>query len=455
MAYGMPSRARQTQAEDGFILIEVLVSALILAIVAGAVLTLITATTHSAASQRAHAVAYGLAQEFQAKLRTKQIAALISLDEEKTENVGGTNYTVISQSVFVSNTSQKVSCSDKNDTPDYVRLTTTVSSSALVNPVTIRSVVSPTNGSLETGIGSLQFQTQNAAGKPVSGVQFELKGPHHSFRGTSESTGCASFGNIPAELYEVTSSAPGLVNKEGKSSATQKLEVPAVDVVRAQIFYDRPGSLQPEFVFLNSTSGALEPATVDSMEVFNSAAPISTPKLVGTPGGARLPTLKAESLYPFSKSKYTVYAGGCEQDNPDPTGTKTANDKAMGFAEVPPGGEPTTPLRIQLPALNLTVKYGTAEVSGAMVAVTDTKCNTKRTYTTNLAGHMSATTTGPTEAGLPWSTYKVCVAAKLADGKWRRYQTSSNKSVENLTTGMTLNVNLATEATVSETELKC
>ena len=46
----MASRARKMPpGEDGFILIEVLVSAVILAIVAGAVLTLITATTRSAA----------------------------------------------------------------------------------------------------------------------------------------------------------------------------------------------------------------------------------------------------------------------------------------------------------------------------------------------------------------------------------------------------------------------
>ena len=55
--------------EDGFILIEVLVSAVILAIVAGAVLTLITAATRSAASTRNHSTAYGLAQEDQARMQ--------------------------------------------------------------------------------------------------------------------------------------------------------------------------------------------------------------------------------------------------------------------------------------------------------------------------------------------------------------------------------------------------
>src|ERR1700761_8953476 len=110
MAYGMLSRARQRlgrqgQAEDGFILIEVLVSALILAIVAGAVLTLITATTRSAASTRNHSVAYDLAQEDQARLRTMRIAKLNHLDETSAQPiiVNGAAFRVHSTGVFVNN----------------------------------------------------------------------------------------------------------------------------------------------------------------------------------------------------------------------------------------------------------------------------------------------------------------------------------------------------------------
>src|SRR5271156_1601454 len=149
MAYGMLTRARQTQREDGFILIEVLVSALILAIVAGAVLALITATTHSAASERAHSVAYGLAQEDQARLRTMRLA---SLNEKNELNpnvvVGGTKYEVRSQGRFVNNNSGTRSCSSENASTDYVEITSTVSSATLPNSVTLHSIVSPSNGSL-------------------------------------------------------------------------------------------------------------------------------------------------------------------------------------------------------------------------------------------------------------------------------------------------------------------
>jgi type II secretory pathway pseudopilin PulG len=449
----MTTPTRPSQAQEGFILIEVLVSALILAIVAGAVLTLVTATTRGAATQRTHAVAYGLAQEAQAELRTMRISTLGNYSNVETRPIAGTNYTIEKQSVFVSNTTQTVSCG-ANDKPDYIRLTATVSAPTMRIPVTLRSVVSPTNGSLEPNVGSVQIQARNAANEPLSGVRFELVNSMGAARvGTSESTGCASFGDIPAGQYTLNSSAGELVNTEGKTSTSTPVTVATSEISRpTAVSYDKPGWIQPVFVVLNSTTSVLEPATVDSMEVFNSEAGSSTAKLwSSSPSGSRVSTLKAEKLFPF-RSKYTLYAGSCEKNNPDPTGKLTANDAAMGFAEVLPGGGASP--RIQLPALNLTVKYGSGEVRGAAVTVTDTKCGTKRTYVTNKAGHLAATQEGPTEAGLPWSTYTICVSAFL-EGKYRKFE-KSGVAVENLTTGTPLTVDFSKEGIASEKEqLKC
>src|ERR1700742_2562950 len=116
--------------QEGFIIIEVLVSAIILALVAGAVLTLITATTRGAASQRDRATAYDLAQADQARLRTMRITKLNGLEEstEKKTEANGTTYRVESKGVFVNNQAGGVSCSEENDSADYIQLTSTVSS---------------------------------------------------------------------------------------------------------------------------------------------------------------------------------------------------------------------------------------------------------------------------------------------------------------------------------------
>jgi hypothetical protein len=217
--------------------------------------------------------------------------------------------------------------------------------------------------------------------------------------------------------------------------------------------FDKAGRLQPRFVFLNGFTGRLEPVNVDSMEVYNSLGTGSTAKLYGTPGGGRLANLAAESLFPFAKSKYTVFAGSCSKNNPDPGENTPANDAALGFALVPPGGEAAP--QIQLPSLDLTVTFETAPLKNAAVALTDNQCTTKRTYRTNGEGHLAASEIGPTESGLPWSNYKLCIAAQVK-GRWYRFE-KTPYTVQNLSSGTAVNVSLSSEATSTSTttELKC
>jgi hypothetical protein len=63
-----------TLGEDGFVLIEILVSAIVVMIVAGAVFTLLNATARSAGEERHRSEAYAVAQEDQARLRSLRFA---------------------------------------------------------------------------------------------------------------------------------------------------------------------------------------------------------------------------------------------------------------------------------------------------------------------------------------------------------------------------------------------
>src|SRR5262245_57866706 len=95
--------ARLGPSEGGFVLIEVLVSALILAIAASGVLALLQATTHSAGEQRDGAKGYAVAQEDQARLRAMRLVSLDGLSQETHPKLDGTVFTVISSAVFVNN----------------------------------------------------------------------------------------------------------------------------------------------------------------------------------------------------------------------------------------------------------------------------------------------------------------------------------------------------------------
>ena len=122
-----PPGRRTPPAEDGFALIEVLVSALILAIVAAGVMALLQATTRSAAAERQHAEAYALAQEDQARLRSMRLSSLNRLTESNAVTIANDDFTVESQGVYVNNSKgQPSSCASGETSADYVRITSTV-----------------------------------------------------------------------------------------------------------------------------------------------------------------------------------------------------------------------------------------------------------------------------------------------------------------------------------------
>jgi Tfp pilus assembly protein PilV len=443
MADGMPTRARHTEAEDGFIIIEVLVSALILAIVAGAVLTLITATTRGAAAQRDRSVAYDLAQGDQARLRVMRLTEINGIETTKTEPVSnGTKYTVTSERVFVNNKVGAVSCTEGTNKPDYVQLTSTVSSPTMLRPVVLQSVVSPSTGSLDTKKGNLSASATNALGEPVAGVSVTVS----SRTATTGTEGCANFVSLTEGKYKVLYKGNGLINEKGEAESTAEVSVEGGHTIPARAgMWDRPAVLAPEFVYLEPGTSTLRPAPVDSMYVVNAASG-QPARVIGIPGAATRNAIQtAEAVFPFkSPSEYTVYAGSCASNNP---GTAPANATGLYSAVVPPAAELKP--QIHVPALELTVTNASGAIAvGAKVTVTDTNSNCKsggsaikRTYAANAAGHLSATAAGPTEAGLPYGIYTVCASLKV--GTEFQSVTQKEVNVQSYSAGTILPLKLA------------
>ncbi|MGD9736738.1 MAG: prepilin-type N-terminal cleavage/methylation domain-containing protein [Solirubrobacterales bacterium] len=438
-----PAQSRKPN-DEGFILIEVLVSALILAMVAAAVLAVLSSTTHSAASERLRSQAAALAQEDQARLRSLRISTLNRLDESR-ENIelDGTNFTVRSEGTFISAATNEVACSGETSATDYVRITSSVSSSGMNTPVVVQSTVAPSNGSLDQNHGTLSFSAKNARGLPLSGVSISGTGAG-GFSGYTDSTGCANFADLPAGNYQVKTSANGMINMKGESTTTKEYGAPAAATQTVALTYDVAATIKPSFVYRVGSSSTFVAGSADSIEIYNGESG-SLAKTYGTAGGTRAPTIEAPTVFPF-KSKTTVYAGSCETNNPDPKGEVPANRAAMAFVELLPGGK-AEPV-IQLPALNLLVTNGSTPISGARVTTVDTKCpsttsGVKREYTTEAGGHLArkvGTQLFP-DAGMPWGEYKVCASAKIGSTNRRREATVS---VKNLSEETPLNLNLAT-----------
>lgn len=432
----MPPRARKTPSdEDGFIIIEVLVSALILAIVAGAVLTLIAATTRGAATQRDRAVADDLAQADQARLRTLRIAQISGVKkEEESVTKNGTTYNVLSERVYVNNKAGGVSCTEGTDHPDYVQLTSTVSSDTMINPVVLQSVVSPSSGSLEPNVGSFAVETVNAVGEPVSGVSVTLSNGRTATTGIQ---GCATFSGLPKGTYTATYQGGRLVNEKGKSEWPETgISIEAATVKRVESGWDYPATLSPEFIYLEPGTGKPQPAAVDSMSVINATHGFS--ESVGAPGGARTNVL-TKTVFPFkSPAEYTVYAGSCTSNNPG-----TAGGNAVGLYSGVVAPEALLTPQIHVPALELTVTNNSGVIAaGAKVVVTDTNssCKAKRTFTANSGGHLASQENGLTEPGLPYGIYSVCASLKV--GKETQAATKEVKVQNFAAAGTTLALKL-------------
>jgi len=443
----MPGSAPQQHAstQQGFVLIEVLVSALVVTIVAGAVLTLITVTTRSAADQRTHADAYGVAQEDQARLRTMRITSLNRLQETRTVTVGAKPFTVESAGVFVNNTTgTSAACTAESASADYVRITSTVKWPQMGKrpPVVIQSIVSPSNGSLDPSHGTLTITTTNGAGAALGGIGISASGAG-TFSGSTDATGCANFTDLPSGNYTMTTSATGYVDPQGDLSpwSTTVGVIPS-STQSVTLRYDQPGSIPVKFKYRVGSTTEFKTATADSVFVYNGEMPKGG-RVYGTPGGSRLTTVTATPLFPF-KGADTVYAGACESNNPNPEGKNPGGAAAMANVVVPAGAAATAP-ELQLPALNLTVKKGTPVLSGAKIAITDEKCEVagqelRREYISNATGNPSTSSTGATEPALPMSIYKVC--AQTGSGSSIERKTVKEVEVNSLTTSATVTIDL-------------
>ena len=354
----MASRARKMRSdEDGFIIIEVLVSALILAIVAGAVLTLITATTRGAAVQRDRAVAYDLAQSDQARLRTLKLTEISGIKvETKTPApvIDGTEYEVRSERVFDNNGLGATACASASVKADYVQMTSTVSSNTMLKPVVLQSVVSPSSGSLDENNGTLTAHTLNAEGKALSGVTVTATSSGAGTRSAKTGAeGCTNFVSVPAGSYNVIYNGNGLINTKGEFETTANPEVVSLAAGEykstATTSWDHPATLEPQFVYLEPGTGVLRLAPVDSMTVANATNGVSLP--VGTPG-VRAAASSTKAVFPFkSPGAYTVYAGSCTTNNPGTTG---ANATGIYSAVLAPNAKPLG-IQIHVPALEVTV----------------------------------------------------------------------------------------------------
>jgi hypothetical protein len=366
---------RWIASEAGDTMIEVVVAALLVALIAAAVFTGFTSVADIAGSQRHQVQANALAEQDEQHLRglsaTELTASSPSLpacgtsaglygNACYTQTVDNEVYTITSTAQFVSASGATASCTASGTgSADYIETASTVTwANSSSQPVEVHSLITPHTG------GALIIQAQNGSSPtegPESGATIDVEGPGSSTSTQTETTdanGCAVFAGLLAGSYTV--SWPGYINESGATSTATIVEEGATQSQTVQL--QQPGAITANFT--TSYTGAT--GVSGSADTFVASNPqLSSPLVFGTPGTYGSSVTSTTTVFPFSgtsNATYSVYADACGSDTPPPS-------PGLASAAVSPGA--TTSVTVPEPALIVEPWSGTpTEVDDTSSSIT-------------------------------------------------------------------------------------
>jgi type II secretory pathway pseudopilin PulG len=401
------------ESEAGFTMIEVVISALLVGLIAVGTLSGFDSAGRASTDERSHAQATVLAQHDEERLRALTPAQLgqigISTHTQATngicvEKVGATwkyysgentafcekvtpfSGTTYSGTVFTVTSSARyvavekgaeqaaLTCETSGRNADYLQTTSSVTWLALGTrpPVTQSSIVTtPVSAALEVKV-------KNQNGEPVSGATVTVTGAATNATQTTTATGCAIFGGLADKNVEFLTTKPGWVNKQGKGPSplpvpsTKAVTVSSTTLSEQEDYIAEPGAILATFESNGSSAVGITGDTFYAGQPQIKPAP---EEFVGGTVGAFNHTVKLEGLFPFAKpaephepEPYTVYAGDCPKNSP-----KVVSAGVVKEAKVKPNSE--APVTIDVPEVKVTVRSGVkaGATEGSLVNSTSAK----------------------------------------------------------------------------------
>jgi Tfp pilus assembly protein PilV len=329
---------RRLGAEEGFSIIEVLASALVVVLISIAVFAAIDAAGHTADSNKSRSAGSALAQADQERMRSMTVSDLIANpDKTRTDTVDGESYTVRSQASYVIDPADAgvTNCTSSERSPRYFKLTSTVSWPEMrgTSPVQEDSLRAIPNGSVE-GLGSLAVGIQDRNGAGVPNVSVNLSGPQ-TLTGTTNANGCLIFGYIKSGTYTLSFSKTGYVEAlyPNRSTITDSVVVAEDSLATKSYQYDQAGEVGVSYVTsAYGTTTPTSPTPGYGFTVANSGLGSVSTRTVTHASGATFNSGKI--FFPFT-SAYGIWAGECAENEPPASQTVT----------VPAGGTSTATLR--------------------------------------------------------------------------------------------------------------
>jgi Tfp pilus assembly protein PilV len=415
---------RNLSSEAGVTLIETLISAVILVIIVGAVMTTIDASGRTTAVNKNRSVAATLAEQDQERLRAMSPTLLATYSAApQTVMVGDAGhqvpYTVDSDVEWVFDaTGATQSCENSGSQANYLRISSTVTSSVVgtrVRPVTMRSIVAPRVESFPENTGTLTVKVADQLGGPVANMPVTISPAASIPRNTNE-FGCAVFSHIPVGAYTATLDSLGYVNEQRQQTYSSSSNVNLSQTTNLGMTYALATSIA---VRVKTDIGG---GPIDSFAHAVTVANAKSGDVVAiSPAGALTNTITVPSLFPYPDG-YTAFTGRCGLNDPADPSYQPANAAyvatAPGFTNVTPGVPAS--VTTHQPSVNLkVVGSGSTPLSGANMVFTPVPASCGSVSNTTKFARTSGADGFATERGLPFGKYTVCVD-KVISGTTRR-----------------------------------
>jgi type II secretory pathway pseudopilin PulG len=399
------SRTDALASERGSFLIETLVGAVLVAVLAVAMLSAFDGADKVSGRTKMRALAASLAQSDQERMRSMPEATLNNLRETKPKYVDGVQYDVASRADWISDPTSTTDCTNNGSAGDYMKITSTVTapSQPLMAPIVVESVVTPAPGTFSVDQGSLAVNVVDRDGNGISGLSVAINGPA-SASDVTDSHGCAFFGYEPTGSYTVSTTRTGWVDTQGNTTASKTVSIASQQMSTTTLQYDQAGSATVAFDTVATDPGGATRTVV---------APISEGRSIRVAHNLLLPpywrafgdtndhtTIMAIKLFPFT-SAYGIYAGDCDNNDPN----KQSPAQTVDSVQVNPSASPS--LTVREPAVNVHVVKGGVDVANPHVKITAVSpCTGTWDYVAGTDTNANGTLKFP---GLPYGTYNVCV----------------------------------------------
>jgi Tfp pilus assembly protein PilV len=388
------------RAQSGFALIEVLVSAALLLVIAGGVLAGIEGPSRTAAQNETRSQASDLAQQDQDRMRSMTFSSLVGYTQTTPVTVGHVTYQRYSSAIWIHDDNDPDSCQTQNNNNqgDYLKITSRVTPPN-GSPVELDSLMAAPPGQY-TNKGTLAVLLTNHLNQPVVGQSVTITGPDNMTVPTN-SIGCAVFGLVTKGNYMVTFSRAGWLDPDGVNAVSLPTSVTASSTTIVPHQYAPSGRIN---VSVDTKVGAAAPVASPAKAVMISNSGITTGSL--TFNAPATPTQGSTSfaldVFPF-QSGYNVWAGSCAANDPTKYGAApvTATPPASGSVNV----------TVRQPAINLHLtrngtNYATTTNGKVRVYNTDAGCGSTFTSETLSTGLFAAA--GNPGPGFPYGHYTVC-----------------------------------------------